>query len=90
MTFPCQLCLIALAQKSECLHPRIPRLVHNSLKVSTTALDESVKVRPHGQKFSRTTWYNLVVRHKTCCGRGSVDGMGDVCRATFYVVRPRL
>ncbi len=47
-----------------------------------------VKVRPHGRKFSRTTWYNKVVRHKTCRGRGSVDGMGDVCRATFYVVRP--
>ncbi len=30
----------------------------------------------------------MVVRHKTCCGRGSVDSMGDVCRATFYVVRP--
>ncbi len=45
-----------------------------------------LKVRPHGQKFSRTKWYNMVVRHKTC--RGSVDGMGDVCRATFYVVRP--
>ncbi len=37
-----------------------------------------LKVHPHGQKFSRTTWYNEVVRHKTCCGRGSVDGMGDV------------
>ncbi len=47
-----------------------------------------IKVHPHGQKFSRTTWYNMVVRHKTCCGWGSVDGMGDVCRATFYVVRP--
>ncbi len=47
-----------------------------------------LKVRPYGQKFSRTTWYNMVVRHKTC--RGSVDGMGDVCRATFYVVRPCL
>ncbi len=46
-----------------------------------------LKVRPHGQKFSRTTWYNMVVRHKTC--RGSVDGMDDVCRVTFYVVRPR-
>ncbi len=47
-----------------------------------------VKVRPHRQKFSRTTWYNMVMRHrhKTCCG--SVDGMGDVCRATFYVVWP--
>ncbi len=48
---------------------------------------ESLKVRPDGQKCSRTTWYNMVVRHKTC--RGSVDGVGDVCRATFYVVRPR-
>ncbi len=28
-------------------------------------------VRPHRQKFSRTTWYNMVVRHKTC--RGSVE-----------------
>ncbi len=28
----------------------------------------------------------MVVRHKTC--RGSVDGVDDVCRATFYVVRP--
>ncbi len=46
-----------------------------------------VKVRPRGQKFSRTTWYNIVVRHKKC--RDSVDGMGDVCLATFYVVRPR-
>ncbi len=45
-------------------------------------------MRPHGQKFSRTTWYNMVVQHKMCHGRGSVDGMGDVCRATFYVVRP--
>ncbi len=35
----------------------------------------SVKVRPHGQKFSRTTWYNMVVRHKMC--RGSVDNRGD-------------
>ncbi len=40
-----------------------------------------LKVRPHGQKFSRMTWYNIVV---------SVDGMGNVCRATFYVVQPRL
>ncbi len=48
-----------------------------------------LKVRPHGQKFSRKTWYNMVVRHKTCRGRGSVDGMGDVYRATFYVVQPR-
>ncbi len=47
-----------------------------------------IKVRPHGQKFSRKTWYNMVVRHKMCHGRGSVDGMGDVCSATFYVVRP--
>ncbi len=47
----------------------------------------NIKVRTHGQKFSRTTWYNMVVRHKTC--RGSVDGLGDVCRVTFYVVRPR-
>ncbi len=38
-----------------------------------------LKVRPHEQKFSRTTWYNMVVRHKTC--RGSVDGMGDMCHA---------
>ncbi len=30
----------------------------------------------------------MVVRHKTCQGRGSVDGIGDVCCATFYVVRP--
>ncbi len=45
-----------------------------------------LKARPHGQKFSRTTWYNMVVRHKTC--RGSVDGMGDVCRAAFYIVQP--
>ncbi len=29
----------------------------------------------------------MVVRHKT--SRGSVDGMGDVCHATFYVARPR-
>ncbi len=36
-----------------------------------------IKVRPHGQKFSRRTWY-MVVRHKTCRGCGSVDGMGDV------------
>ncbi len=42
-----------------------------------------LKVRPHGQKFSRTTWYNMVVRHKTCRGCGSVDSKGDVCRATF-------
>ncbi len=48
-----------------------------------------LKVRPHRQKFSRTTWYNMVVWHKTCRGCSSVDGMGDVCRATFYVVRPR-
>ncbi len=41
-----------------------------------------VKVRPHGQKVSRTTWY-MVVRHKTCRGCGGVDGRGDVCRATF-------
>ncbi len=47
----------------------------------------TVKVRPHGQKFSCTTWYNMVVQHKTW--RGSVDGMGDVCHVTFYVVRPR-
>ncbi len=47
-----------------------------------------LKVRPHGQKFSGTTWYIMVVRHKTCRGRVSVDGMGDMCRATFYVVRP--
>ncbi len=47
-----------------------------------------VKVRPHGQKFSSTTWYNMVMRHKMC--RGSVDGMGNVCHAAFYVVRPRL
>ncbi len=50
--------------------------------------NESVKVRLHGQKFSRTTWYNMVVQHKMC--RSCVDGMGDVCCATFYVVRPRL
>ncbi len=49
----------------------------------------SFKVCPHGQKFSRTTWYNMVVRHKMCRGCGSVCGMGNVCRATFYVVRPR-
>ncbi len=48
----------------------------------------NLKVRPHGQKFSCMTWYNMVVRHKTCRGRGSVDGIGDVCCATFYVVRP--
>ncbi len=48
--------------------------------------ERSLKVRPHRQKFSRMTWY-MVVRHKTC--RNSVDGMGDVCRATFYVVQPR-
>ncbi len=35
-----------------------------------------LKMRPHGQKFGCTTWYNMVVRHKTCRGRGSVDGMG--------------
>ncbi len=58
-------------------------------KVITKSKVVSLKVRPHGQKFSRTTWYNMVVRHKTCYGRGSVDSMGDVCRATFYVVRPR-
>ncbi len=46
----------------------------------------SVKVRPHRQKFSGTTCYNMVVQHKTC--HGSVDGMGDVCRATFCVVQP--
>ncbi len=45
-------------------------------------------MRPHGQKFSHTTWYNMVVRHKTCRGCGSVDGMGDMRRATFYVVQP--
>ncbi len=45
-----------------------------------------LKVHPRGQKFSRTTWYNMVVRYKMC--RGNVDGMRDVCRATFYVVRP--
>ncbi len=47
----------------------------------------SLKARSHGQKFSHMTWYNMVVRHKTC--RGSVDCMADVCCATFYVVRPR-
>ncbi len=47
----------------------------------------SIKVRPHGQKFSHTICYNMVVLHKMC--RGCVDGMGDVCHATFYVVRPR-
>ncbi len=30
----------------------------------------------------------MVVRHRMCRGRGSVYGMGDVCRATFYVVQP--
>ncbi len=50
----------------------------------TIFIGHTVKVRPRGQKFSRTTWYNMVVRHKMC--RGSVDGMGDVFRATFYVV----
>ncbi len=42
-------------------------------------------MRPHGQKFSRTTWYYMVVRPKTC--RGSVDSRGDVCRATKIVNR---
>ncbi len=46
----------------------------------------TIKVRPHGQKFSRTIWYNMVVRRKTF--RGNVDGMGYMCCATFYTVRP--
>ncbi len=27
---------------------------------------QRLKVRPRRQKVSRTTWYNMVVRHKTC------------------------
>ncbi len=37
-----QFCLVALAQECECLHSCIPRLVHISPKVSTSAFDESV------------------------------------------------
>ncbi len=37
-----QLCLVALAQEYECLHLCVPRLVHISPKVSTSAFDESV------------------------------------------------
>ncbi len=52
-----------------------------------------LKVRPHGQKFIRTTWYNMVVRHKVCHGRGSVDGRGDCVVRYFrlcdHIVRPR-
>ncbi len=33
-------------------------------------LEPWIKVRPYGQKFSRTTWYNMVMRHKTCHDRG--------------------
>ncbi len=57
-------------------------------KIAPFVATNNIKVRPHRQKFSHTTWYNMVVRYKTC--RGSVDSMGDVCRATFYVVRPKL
>ncbi len=69
----------------------LPNVNRTSIVCNLTCRDtvvavEAVKVRPHGQKFSRRTWYNMVVRHKTC--RGSADGTGNVCRATFYVVRP--
>ncbi len=54
---------------------------------STMLLKSNLKVGTHGQTFSCMTWYNMVVQHKTC--HGSVDGTGDMYRATFYVVRPR-
>ncbi len=37
---------------------------------------QCIKVRPYGQKFSRTTWFNMVVRHKTwlpCCATKIVN-----------------
>ncbi len=37
-----QLCLVALAQKCECLHLCVPCLIHNLPKVSMSALNESV------------------------------------------------
>ncbi len=42
MTFESCTCLIVLAQECECLHSCVPRLVHNSSKVSTSTLDENV------------------------------------------------
>ncbi len=32
------------------------------------------------------TWYNMVVRHKTCCDRGSVDSMDDVCVMRYFML----
>ncbi len=36
--------------------------------ISRTICVSTLKVRPHGQKLSRTTWYYMVVRHRTCHG----------------------
>ncbi len=47
--------------------------------------ESRVKVRPHGQKFSRTTWYNMVVRHKMCRGGGSVDSMAT-CVVRHFIL----
>ncbi len=72
-----------------CVWTTVLQFLWNGTMLQTDVTHYSYfKVRPHGQKFSRTTWYNMVVRHKPC--RGSVDGMGDVCRATFYILRSRL
>ncbi len=44
MTFTYQLCLVTLAQECECLHSRVPCLVHNSPKASMSVIDENVNL----------------------------------------------
>ncbi len=71
-------------------HPHDKNLV---VRLSTTWLCDikrvvvvvvwTVKVRPHGQQFSRTTLYNKVVRHKTCRGHAK-----SCCATNVHIVIP--
>ncbi len=58
--------------------------MYKYLKIHTSS--STLQVRPHGQKFNRRTWYNIVVRHKTCRGCGSVDSIRDVCRVSCDIL----
>ncbi len=49
-----------------------------------------IKVRPHGQQFSRTTRYNKVVRHKTCRGHAKSCATNVHTSTIFFINLVRL
>ncbi len=46
----------------------------------------NLKVRPHGQKFSCTTWYNMVVLHRTFRGHAKSCCATNVHIPTFFFI----